>query len=192
MDRKNRALRLFELQTRATTVDETGAEELWVEGYAARFNSPTVLFEMAGQEYSEQIAAGAFDGCPMDDVIMNYNHGGKVVARTRNGTLLLEVDDTGLRIRARLDGTEEGRRLYEEIKGGYIDRMSFAFQIAEESFDEDKRLWTVRRIKRLFDVSAVDIPAYDDTSIEARRAAVQTGEKSLAARRLTLKIKLTN
>lgn len=190
MDRTKQIRRAFELQTRAMAAEEGGAEELWVEGYAARFNSPTVLFEMNGQEYSEQIAAGAFDECPMDDVIMNYNHGGKVVARTRNSTLELSVDETGLHIRARLDGTEEGRKLYEEVKGGYVDRMSFAFQIGEESYDKDKRLWTVRRVKRLFDVSAVDIPAYEDTSIEARRAEAKESERTLAARRLALKIKI--
>ena len=118
-------------------------------------------------EYKEQIDRHAFDEAKMDDVIFNYNHGGKVMARTRNGTLELKVDDDGLFIRARLDGTEEGRRLYDEIAGGYIDRMSFAFTVREESFDKEARMWTVQKVKRLYDTSAVDIPAYDDTSIAA-------------------------
>ena len=75
----------------------------------------------------------------------------------------------GLTSRANLSGTEEGRKLYEEIKGGYIDRMSFRFSIREEAYDSQNHMWTVRRVKRLYDVSAVDIPAYDDTSIEARK-----------------------
>ena len=108
----------------------------------------------------------------MSDVIFNYNHGGKVMARTRNHTLELEVREEGLYIRARLDGTEEGRRLYDEIRGGYIDRMSFKFKIRNEHFDKENHMWTVQRLKRLYDVSAVDIPAYDDTSIEARRNSV--------------------
>lgn len=160
--------------------DETGTEEkpeMWVEGYAVRFESPTVLFEYGGTEYKEQIDRNAFEECQMEDVIFNYNHGGKVMARTRNQTLFLEIRSDGLYIRARLDGTEEGRRLYEEIKGGYIDRMSFRFSVREEAYDKQNHMWTVRRIKRLYDVSAVDIPAYDDTSISARKQAVMDLEE---------------
>lgn len=172
-----------DLLTRSFSVrvrDETGAEEkpeMWVEGYAVRFESPTVLFEYDGTEYKEQIDRNAFEECQMEDVIFNYNHGGKVMARTRNQTLFLEIRSDGLYIRARLDGTEEGRRLYEEIKGGYIDRMSFRFSVREEAYDKQNHMWTVRRIKRLYDVSAVDIPAYDDTSISARKQAVMDLEE---------------
>ena len=172
-----------DLLTRSFSVrvrDETGAEEkpeMWVEGYAVRFESPTVLFEYDGTEYKEQIDRNAFEECQMEDVIFNYNHGGKVMARTRNMTLFLEIRSDGLYIRARLDGTEEGRRLYEEIKGGYIDRMSFRFSVREEAYDKQNHMWTVRRIKRLYDVSAVDIPAYDDTSISARKQAVMDLEE---------------
>lgn len=165
LSRKNQvAQRRFDMQYRA---DEDGG--MYVEGYAVVFDRATVLFEMNGVEYKEQICRGALDNADMSDVIFNYNHGGKVMARTRNNTLSLTVDDHGLFVRARLDGTEEGRRLYEEIKGGYIDKMSFRFKISEESFDRDARQWNVRSIKKLYDTSAVDIPAYDDTSIEARR-----------------------
>lgn len=197
--RKDRTTRAFEFQIRAER-SETGEEsELWVEGYAVRFNSPTILFEMDGQEYREQVAADAFCDCRMDDVIFNYNHAGKVMARTRNQTLQLSVDKSGLFIRARLDGTEEGRRLYDEISKGYIDRMSFQFTIGSEAYDRDNRMWTIRRIKRLYDVSAVDIPAYDDTSIHARRADAeaaaresrQAAEAALARQRLELKLKLS-
>lgn len=166
--RKEVICRSFEVQTREAEIEE-GSTELWVEGYAVRFNSPTVLFEYEGVEYKEMIDARAFDDCNMSDVIFNYNHSGKVMARTRNNTLQLEIREDGLFIRARLDGTEEGRRLYDEIKGGYIDRMSFRFTIREESYAQDDHMWTVYKLKRLYDVSAVDIPAYDDTSIEARK-----------------------
>jgi HK97 family phage prohead protease len=179
-NRIDRALRRFEVQCRAQSIEGTEQTELWVEGYAARFNSPTVLFEMDGVEYREQICEGAFDGAKTDDVIMNYNHSGKVVARTRNHTLQLSVDHYGLYIRARLDGTEEGRTLYGEIAGGYIDRMSFQFSIREESYDSANHQFNVRGIKRLYDVSAVDIPAYDDTYIEARKAeALEADAQSL-------------
>ena len=134
----------------------------------------------------------------MDDVIFNYNHSGKVMARTRNKTLQLNIDDNGLFIRARLDGTEEGRQLYDEISKGYIDRMSFRFTIGEEAFDTQNRMWTITRIKKLYDVSAVDIPAYDDTLIEARKADAeavarknqQAVETELLRQRLEILLKL--
>ena len=190
--------RLFQVQTRAVEAPGEDAiqQELYVEGYAVRFDSPTVLFEYSGTEYKEQIDRHAFDGALMEDVIFNYNHGGKVLARTRNDTLWLTVDDNGVFVRARLDGTEEGRRLYEEIAGGYIDRMSFAFTVREEGYDESEHLWTIYKVKRLYDVSAVDIPAYDDTSIAARRAAVEDSQRAhqaalaLDKRKIVLKCKL--
>jgi HK97 family phage prohead protease len=140
----------------------------WVEGYAAVFESPTVLYEFDGVQYKETIERGAFDAADVRDVILNYNHTGKVVARTRNKTLQLAVDDRGLFVRARLDGTEEGRKLYEEIQGGYLDKMSFAFSIAEDQFDKQSRTRKIQKIQRLYDVSVVSLPAYDDTSISAR------------------------
>lgn len=192
--------REFAVQAR-NVAGEDGREELWVEGYAVRFNSPTVLFEYDGIEYKEQIDDRAFQEAKMDDVIFNYNHEGKVLARTRNKTLQLEVREDGLFIRARLDGTEEGRKMYDEIKGGYVDRMSFRFSIREEAYDKENHMWTVRKVKRLYDVSAVDIPAYEDTSIEARKTfileakAQEERERKAAAelskRKLMARIKLT-
>jgi HK97 family phage prohead protease len=198
MDRTNLIERRFDFEIRSQEIEGTENKELWVEGYAARFNSPTVLFEVDGLEYKEQIASDAFTDCKMDDVIFNYNHSGKVMARTRNKTLQLSVDDKGLFIRARLDGTEEGRRFYDEIAKGYIDRMSFRFTIGQEAYDYQNRMWTILRIKRLYDVSAVDIPAYEDTSIEARKAAAeaearerrQSAEAELLRQRLKLKLNL--
>ena len=190
--------RKFEFETRALPIEGEERQELWVEGYAARFNSPTVLFEMDGNDYFEQIAPDAFSETKMEDVIFNYNHSGRVMARTRNKTLQLAVDENGLFIRARLDGTEEGRSLYEDIQNGYIDRMSFRFSIGSEAYDSQNRTWTILRAKRLYDVSAVDIPAYDDTSIEARKAdaeavareSQQKADAELARRRLEIKLKL--
>jgi hypothetical protein len=171
MERKNLIERRFEFETRALDIEGAeGRQEQWVEGYAVRFESPTDLFELDGLTYYEQISAHAFNGAKMEDVIFNYNHGGRVMARTRNQTLQLSVDDQGVFVRARLDGTDEGRSLYNDIQNGYIDRMSFRFTVGAEDFDAEKRMWTITSIKRLYDVSAVDIPAYEDTSIEARKA----------------------
>ena len=163
-DREFRQFVNFEIRAK----DEDENKELWVEGYAATFNSPTVLWEYDGIEYKEQIDDRAFDEADMSDVIFNYNHSGKVMARTRNKTLQLSTDSRGLYMRARLDGTEEGRKLYEEIKGGYIDRMSFSFTVKESAYDSENHMRTIRKLKKLYDVSAVDIPAYNDTSISAR------------------------
>ena len=158
--------RFTEFEVRALEKDDN--QELWVEGYAVRFNKPTVLWEYDGEEYKEQIDDRAFDEADMSDVIFNYNHSGKVMARTRNKTLQLSVDDKGLYIKARVDGTEEGRKIYEEIKGGYIDRMSYSYTVNESAYDSENRMRTIRKIKKLYDVSAVDIPAYESTSIYAR------------------------
>ena len=182
IDRSKMQERRFNFEVRSVSHMESNSEELYVEGYAAVFDSPAVLFEMDGVEYKEQICKGAFDNCNMTDVIFNYNHSGKVMARTRNKTLELNIDDKGLFIRARLDGTEEGRTLYEEIKGGYIDSMSFAFTVNEESYDKAEHQWNVRGIKRLYDVSAVSIPAYDDTSISARKNFILEAEAQEKAR----------
>lgn len=158
--------RFSEFEVRA--LEENEEKELWVEGYAVRFNEPTVLWEYEGKEFKEQVDDRAFDDADMSDVIFNYNHNGKVIARTRNKTLQLSVDSKGLYIRARVDGTEEGRKIYEEIKGGYIDRMSYSYTVNEAAYDSENRTRTIRKIKKLYDVSAVDIPAYDTTSIYAR------------------------
>lgn len=200
MDKSKLIERRFEFETRAVPIEgqENEAQELYVEGYAARFNSPTVLFEWDGNEYKEQIARDAFEGAKIDDVIFNYNHQGRVMARTRNKTLQLSIDEQGLFMRARLDGTDEGRSLYRDIQNGYIDRMSFQFTIAQEAYDNQNRMWTILRIKRLYDVSAVDIPAYDDTSISARRDVAeadarerrQQAEADLLRQRAKAKLKL--
>ncbi len=156
-------------------------EEMIVEGTAVTFEKETILFKCGETEYKEVIDRNAFSEADMSDVIFNYNHGGKVVARTRNKTLELYIDSNGLHIKARLDGTEEGRKLYEEIKGGYIDRMSFCFTIKEESYNQEKHTWRVLKVDKLFDVSAVDIPAYDTTSISARSSRYAVAEREQKA-----------
>lgn len=173
-DREFRRFATFELRSESD-------QEKRVEGYAATFDEPTVLFEYDGVQYKEVIARGAFDGADMSDVIFNYNHAGRVYARTRNKTLDLNIDQKGLAINARLDGTQEGRNLYEEIDGGYIDRMSFAFTVAEDSYDRDTHTRKILRIKKVYDVSAVDIPAYDTTSISARSYFEAEAEKERKA-----------
>lgn len=172
--REYRALQDFSL------VPREGENDAYrVKGTAVVFNSPTCLYECDGVKYYEVIDRHAFDGCDMSDVIFNYNHGGKVVARLRNKTLTLSVTDRGLDMEADLSGTAAGRDLYEEIDGGYIDKMSFSFSVREAKYDTLTHTRTITKIRKLYDVSAVDIPAYEDTSISAR--AFFEGEHSKEA-----------
>ncbi len=165
--RKEREYRRFE-SFEIRTAQEEGKNGMFVEGYALTFEDSTVLFESQGVQYRELISRGALANADMSDVIFNYDHTGKVMARTRNKTLELMVDDRGLYIRADLSGTEEGRKLYEEIRGGYVDKMSFSFIASDNEYDRETRTRKIKGIKRLIDVSAVSVPAYQTTSIAAR------------------------
>lgn len=143
-----------------------------VEGYATTFNEPYHLYyyDDAGHEVKEMVDRNAFEHTDMSDVIMQYDHEGKVYARLSNNTLELKTDDHGLFVRAYLGGTEIGRNLFEEIKGGYTNKMSFGFTVEDESMEADGKdyLRTIKAIGKLYDVSAVSIPANDFTEISAR------------------------
>jgi len=181
-------------------------EEMIVEGYATTFNQPYDLFTYQGVRYMEQVDPSSFEACDMDDVIMQYDHAGRVFARTRNGTLKLEVDDRGLKITADLSRTDTARQLYQEIRAGMIDRMSFGFIVGADerttTRDEDTGkstvMRTIKHFKKLYDVSAVSIPQNDQTSISARMisdgwiAEMVEAERLRAQRkaRLALKIKM--
>ena len=152
--------------------DEQETEEKRVTGYATTFNEPYVLFEDDDIVYREQVDSKAFDETDMTDVIMQYDHEGRVFARTNNNTLTVTPDEKGLYIEADLGGTEIGRQLFDEIRGGYTDKMSFGFIVDKDeelrSEADDGRvdiLRTITGISKLFDVSAVSIPANDGTSI---------------------------
>ena len=150
------------------------SEEQVVEGYATTFDDPYRLWGDDEYEVKEQVDRHAFDNADMADVIMQYDHEGRVFARTGNGTLEIKADDHGLKIRANLGGTEIGRQLYEEIKGGYTTKMSFGFTVKSDErlvVEEEKKttvLRTIKEIGKLYDVSAVSLPANDATSISAR------------------------
>ncbi len=172
---KDRMYRSFEIRAEEN--------EMRVSGYAATFEQEAVMYEFDGIQYKEVIDRNAFSEAQMADVVMNFNHGGKPVARTKNGTLGIDIDSVGLKVDADLSGTEEGRKLYEEVKGGYIDKMSFAFTVNAEEYNKDTRTRRITGIKRLYDVAAVDIPAYDSTSISARSFFEAEAEKELAEAR---------
>lgn len=157
----------------------TPQDDMLVEGYATTFESPYLLWRDGNYEVWEQVSRNAFDETNMTDVVMQYDHQGRVFARNTNGTLSLRTDEKGLHVTAMLGGTELGRQLYEEIKGGYTTKMSFGFTVDEdrqeitEEGDNVRVMRTILKIGRLYDVSAVSIPANDGTTISARSYGVE-------------------
>lgn len=139
-----------------------------VEGYATTLDDPYVLWKDGDVEVKEQIARTAFDGADMSDVIFLYNHEGMVYARQKNGTLTLDVDERGLKVTADLGSIASSRELYEAIQSGLVDQMSWAFTVKEEAYDKEQRLRTITKVDKVYDVSAVSIPANPATSISAR------------------------
>lgn len=152
-----------------------------VSGYAMRFESPTVLFKIGDTEYKEIIDRNALNGCDMTDVVFDRGHAmeDKVLARTGNGTLELEVDNNGLLFRAEIIDTQEGVDTYKLIKRGDINACSFAAVIAEDSYDRQTNTRRILRFEKLYDVAAVTFPAYKDTEVSAEmRSAFGIGESS--------------
>ena len=168
--REYRKIDAGQMETRTA---EDGAKV--VEGYATTFNMPYELWRDREMTVNEQVDRNAFAETDMSDVIMQYDHEGRVFARIANGTLELMPDEHGLKIRANLGGTEIGRQLFEEIQGGYTNKMSFGFTVTGEERKTTKDadghitvLRTITKIGKLFDVSAVSLPANDATEISAR------------------------
>ena len=172
MVKNDREYRNMTMQIRNAEGAEDG--KMIVSGYASTFDEPYKLYSGEGWELWETVDRSAFEETDMSDVIMQYNHEGRVFARTRNNTLSVATNEKGLFIEADLSGTEIGRELYEEISGGYTDRMSFGFTVTgdmEEREQNEAGVWIYTRhitsVGKLYDVSAVSIPANDGTSIAA-------------------------
>ena len=142
--------------------------DYYVEGYATTFNKPYLLYEWDGVKYYEVIDRHALDEADLSDVIMQYDHQGKVLARLSNGTLGLEANDKGLFIYADLSKSQAAKELYEEIRNGLVTKMSWAFTVAEDEYNRETRTRTIKKIKKVYDVSAVSVPANGDTDISAR------------------------
>ena len=174
--KSEREYRDMTMEIRTAENEEAEQEERKiVKGYASTFNEPYTLFEDDDWRFNEVVDARAFDNTDMSDVIMQYDHEGRVFARMSNNTLTVVPDDKGLLIEADLGGTELGRQLFEEIRGGYTNKMSFGFTVDGEDYldtkDADGKALTVRTItsvRKLYDVSAVSLPANDATSISVR------------------------
>lgn len=155
-------------------VREADSGEKIVEGYATTFEEEYELYRMGDYTVMESVSRDAFRNTDMRDVIMQYDHEGRVFARKSNGTLTVEPDEHGLKIRANLGGTEIGRQLYEEIRGGYTTKMSFGFTVTGQERTEEEREGRtilhrkITEIGKLYDVSAVSLPANDATEISSR------------------------
>lgn len=139
-----------------------------VEGYATTFNDPYVLYEYEGQKYSEMIDRDALQDADMSDVIFLYNHEGMVFARMSNDTLEVSPNERGLYVRADLSKSQAARDMYENIKAGLVTQMSWAFTVAEDAYDEKTFTRNIMKIRKVYDVSAVSIPANPNTDISAR------------------------
>jgi HK97 family phage prohead protease len=178
--RDEREYRNFKNNFEFRAAEDETAISYEVEGLASTFDDPYLLFEyndaFEGKkvEVWEKVDRDAFKEADTSDTVFQYNHGGHVFARTKNGTLKLEANETGLEVRADLGGTQGGRDMAEEIRGGYIDKMSIGFTVAEDvtvtEEDPEKILLTrtITKVKKLYDVSAVDFPANPNTDINAR------------------------
>ena len=173
--KKDREYRDMTMEVRTAENEEAPDNRKVVTGYASTFNEPYTLYENDDWRFNEVVDARAFDNTDMSDVIMQYDHEGRVFARMSNNTLTVIPDEKGLLIEADLGGTELGRQLFEEIRGGYTNKMSFGFTVDGEDIldtkDVDGKDLTVRTItsvRKLYDVSAVSLPANDATSISVR------------------------
>ena len=171
MNKNNKEIRLANISDFTIERREDDNGKMIIEGYAAVFDSETLI----GDEewgFVESIDRHAFDGANMKDVPLKYNHSDSVpiLARTRNNSLTLSTDDKGLKIHAELLDTQDGSDMYKRIKSGLIDKMSFAFTVAKQECDYKSKPMKrkITKFDRIFDVSVVDTPAYDDTSIYAR------------------------
>lgn len=206
----NNYLRTLEVRTAAIENPEDEGKMI-IEGKAICYEDETVLFEFQGIQYKEIIKAGAFDGADIHYCFLKYNHSDNIMAmaRVKNGTLQIFNRDDGVYFKADLANTTAGRDLYELVKRGDIDKMSFAFTIKDESYDEVEHRWTVNKIEKVYDFAAVTVPAYDNTDLysrrfgdaEARKSEVEAlnrekekneEQRQLALKSLNLKIKLFN
>jgi HK97 family phage prohead protease len=174
-----------------------------IEGYAITFDQPAT-HEYGKYKFTETIKRGALDATDMKDVPLRYNHNGTwlIMARTRNNSLQLIIDDVGLKIRAELIDTQSNRDIYKSIQERLIDKMSFAFTVADKgdkwTYGENETFREVTNINRLYDVSVVDTPFYDTTSVYARSVELLESGRSqlesfeLRKRKLIMELEVLN
>ena len=145
-------------------VRESDGDEMTLEGYAAVFNSETDL-----GAFREVIRPGAFDDVMDNDVRALINHDPNLIlGRTGNGTLELSTDERGLKYKVKLGDQQYARDFYESVKRGDISQSSFAFTIDKQSWNEERTVRSVDKVRQLLDVSPVTYPAYAAATVQAR------------------------
>lgn len=177
-------------------------EDYKVEGYASTYE-PYEMAEIDGRKFYERIDRHAFDETDMSDVVFLRDHEGRVLARTKNNSIELSVDDHGLHHVTDLGLTGASKEMYEDIHAGNYQQMSFSFVVARDHFDKETDTRVIDSIKKIYDISAVSFPAnpgteigissrsYFDGVIEVERAErLASEERARAKERLLLKIKV--
>lgn len=156
-------IRKLDIQFRAEEQDD----KMEIKGYAVVFNSPETY------DYTEVIDSRALDNADMSDVVLRYNHNDSfmVLARTRNKSLNLNVDEKGLMIDATLQNDiTEHRNIFNAIKSGLIDKQSFAFTVDDDYYDPVTDTRIITKIGKVYDVSVVDQPFYNATDVSIARS----------------------
>ena len=191
---KNKEIRLFAENLEVRSAGDP--DKMIVEGYAVVFESEAT-HSIWGSDYTEVISRNAFDGCDLKDVPLKYNHSDNflILARTRNKSLQLELDEKGLKVKAELIDTQSNRDIYKSLQCGLLDKMSFCFTVSEETYDVKANKRTINKIENLYDVSIVDVPFYDTTEIYARALDSLDNERkqldNLQAKKRLLQKKIT-
>jgi len=187
---KNREYRMLPM-LQPTQNEKRINSDYYIEGAATTFNKPYELYEFDGVKYYEVIDRNALDGADMSDVIMQYNHEGRVLARNTNKTLGLEPNNDILFIYADLGKSKASKEMFEEIDSGLVTKMSWAFTVAEDIYNSDTRTRTITKVKKIYDVSAVSLPANNDTEISARSyvdGVIEIEKQELLVREEELKL----
>ena len=140
------------------------SEDFMVEGYASTFDKYKMM-TIDGVDYYEQIDRHAFDEADMSDVVFLRDHEGRVLARTKNDAIVLDIDEHGLHHRTNLGLTGASREMFEDIQAGNYQQMSFSFVVAEDRYDKDTHTRIVEKVSKVFDISAVSFPANPFTEI---------------------------
>ena len=190
-----RALAVFSSEATSKRIDS----EYYVEGYAARYEPYVLYYDVNNEPVYERFERGCFDGCDMSDIIYQYDHTGRVMARNGNGSLIVEPDENGLFVAADLGRTEAARDHYADIKAGMVTKMSWRFRVGEYYYDPETRTIVHTKVRKIYDVSGVSIPANENTEINARawvdgvidQAARSEAELEERRRKLRIKISIT-
>lgn len=199
---KNMAQERTVLLVPVTDGEKRFDSERYVDGYAAKYEKYLLWDDGDWGKTYERFDPDCFKNTDMSDVIMQFDHAGRVFARITNGTLLVEADDTGLFMAADLDKTELARGLYEDIKAGMITKMSWRFKVGKYYVEREEgsrdRTIVHTEIPKIYDVSAVSIPANDNTEINARdfvhgvMEEIARSEAELELKRRKLRTKINN